>query len=45
MNAALNFEKTRKKAQRRDADEMETLRARKGKLNKHGRVKAKWEIV
>ena len=34
MNTALNFEKTRKNAPRRNADEMEALRVRKGKRNK-----------
>jgi hypothetical protein len=45
MNAAMNFEKTRKTAPRRDDAEMEVVRARKGKRNKATRHQTQWEIV
>ncbi|MGV8919571.1 MAG: hypothetical protein ACOH2R_17520 [Pseudomonas sp.] len=46
MNSALNFEKTRKTAPRRNADEMEVVRARKGKHNKADRTqRQEWEAL
>jgi hypothetical protein len=41
-----NFEKTRKNAPRRNADEMEAIRSRKCKLNKSNRPqRAQWETL
>jgi len=41
-----NFEKNRKNSPRRNADEMEALRSRKGKLNKSTRTqRAQWETL
>ncbi|KPA96923.1 hypothetical protein [Pseudomonas asplenii] len=44
MNAAMTFEKNARK-ERRDAEEMEAIRARKGKRNKtqRGRDRTEWD--
>lgn len=44
MNAAMNFEKTRKNSPRLNEDEVEALRVRKGKRNKVAKQqRVEWE--
>lgn len=46
MNTAFNFEKNRKTARTRTAEELEVVRAKKGKLNKQARGgRTEWESL